>query len=273
LRRPESDPKCAMRPPMSKGRKKPKLRDLSVNPLTYEEQTALIDAVAAAAHPINSAILGAVLVEHELDTSLRKRMNITDDEEWEKIVAESGPLNSFSRKIVLGRTLRIYSDDTRENLDIVRSVRNAFAHSRRIIDFSHHLVCKELDSIKVPKGGTKTYGSVIKYPPQQRYVRLCFLLAGELMRKRTSAYERSRKRYARKSSPVYQAIAPTLGLGATGWGGPVPGVGHAQVGLPVLGLDPPRSPFDIASPSQGSQLALLSTLFQEPPKSDDKTGK
>jgi hypothetical protein len=66
LRRPESDPKCAMRPPMSKGRKKPKLRDLSVNPLTYEEQTALIDAVAAAAHPINSAILGAVLVEHEL---------------------------------------------------------------------------------------------------------------------------------------------------------------------------------------------------------------
>lgn len=96
-----------MRPPMSKGRKKPKLRDLSVNPLTYEEQTALIDAVAAAAHPMNTAILGAVLVEHELDMSLRKRMNITDDEEWEKIVDERGPLNSFSRKILIGRSLKV----------------------------------------------------------------------------------------------------------------------------------------------------------------------
>jgi hypothetical protein len=257
---------------MSKGRKKPKLRDLSVNPLSHEEQKALIDAVAAAAHPINSAILGAALVEHDLDTSLRKRMNITDDEEWEKNVAESGPINSFSRKIVLGRTLRIYSDDTRGNLDIVRNVRNAFAHSRRLIDFSHHLVCKELNKIKIPKGGKKTYGGIIKYPPQQRYVALCFLLARELTRKQTKAYERSRKRYALKSSPVSQAIASTLGLGATGWGGTVPGVGHAQVGLPVLGFDPPRSPFDIVSPSQGSQLGLLSGLLQQPPKSDDKTG-
>jgi hypothetical protein len=253
---------------MSRGRKKPKLRDLSVNPLTFEEQKALIDAVGAAAHPINIAILGAVLVEHELDESLRKRMGTTDDEEWENLVDERGPLNSFARKIALGRTLRIYSEDTRENLDVVRAIRNAFAHSRRLIDFSHDLVRKELDSIKIPKKGKKAYRDLFKEPPQRRYVNLCFRLVSELMRKRSNAYRRSSKRFARKRSPLYQALAPTLGLGT------ISGIGSPSPGLWTPGLNLPRSPADhTASPTARSQLGLLSGLFQEPPKSDDKTGK
>lgn len=60
----------------SRGAKKPKLRDLSVDRLTPQEQDDLIDAIGATSTPIAKAILGAVLVEHELEVSLRRRIGI-----------------------------------------------------------------------------------------------------------------------------------------------------------------------------------------------------
>jgi len=58
----------------NRGKTKPKLRDLSEQPLTFEEQGALLDALVAATPPIVTAILGAVMVEHELETSLRRKL-------------------------------------------------------------------------------------------------------------------------------------------------------------------------------------------------------
>src|ERR1700687_3443987 len=67
----------------NRGIKKTKLRDYSHLVLTAEERKA----VSAAAHsmdqhPIVTAILGYVLVEHELDVLLRKKFRKTDDATW-----------------------------------------------------------------------------------------------------------------------------------------------------------------------------------------------
>jgi hypothetical protein len=253
---------------MSKGRKKPKLRDLSVDPLTYDEQILLINALSAAATPISIAILGAVLVEHELDVSLRERLRISNDAEWQTLVDERGPFSSFSRKIAVGHALRIYREDFRENLDIIRAVRNAFAHSRRIIDFSHPLVGKELNSIRLLARRKRAFRKAIKKPPHQCYVDLCCLLSTELVRKRMLASDRSMKRSARKyaSSPLYKALAPTLGLGS------FTGVSNRPIlGLASLGSTlPPPPDGHTARPNQRPQLGLLSGLFAGPPKNDDK---
>ncbi|MGH6848272.1 MAG: hypothetical protein ACREC0_12795 [Methylocella sp.] len=57
----------------NRGKPKPKLRDLSRARPTDEEPKTLIDAFYTAS-PIARAIIGAVLVEHELDELLRKKV-------------------------------------------------------------------------------------------------------------------------------------------------------------------------------------------------------
>jgi DNA-binding MltR family transcriptional regulator len=134
-----------MAPSRNRGIKQPKLRDYSHLVLTAEEK----EAVAAAAHsveqhPIVMAILGYVLVEHELDILIRKKFKKRDDDTWGKLQGESGPLRSFSTKISIGHALGIYSDKLQHDLNIVRIIRNAFAHSKKLLDFDDPLIIPEL---------------------------------------------------------------------------------------------------------------------------------
>jgi len=141
----------------NRGVKKPKLRDLSQKPLTTDEQHALLDAIDLTSPPIATAILGAVLVEHELETSLRRRLFRKDDDAWDEMLAESGPFSTFARKITAGHTMGLFDEALCTNLNIVRTVRNAFAHSKRLIDFDHPLVAAELKKIEIPKLRKKTF--------------------------------------------------------------------------------------------------------------------
>lgn len=99
---------------------------------------------------ISTAILGAVLVEHELEVSLRRRLSRKDDDTWGEMLAEGGPFSTFARKIKSGYAMRVYDDAFEANLNIIRTVRNTFAHSKRLIEFDHPLVAAELKKIAVP---------------------------------------------------------------------------------------------------------------------------
>jgi hypothetical protein len=120
---------------VSRGKPKPKISDISRTPPTREE----LDALAASLesdelHPITAAILGAVLVEHELENELRRRLRCNDDT-WGELLSDIGPLRTFHSKIVMGCALRMYNDDVRFDLNIVRNIRNQFAHSKKLVSF------------------------------------------------------------------------------------------------------------------------------------------
>jgi hypothetical protein len=136
-----------MAPSRNRGVKKPKLRDYSHLALTTEEK----DAIAAVAHsieqnPIVTAILGAVLVEHELEGLLRPKFKKLDDDAWRELQSEQGPLRSFSAKIAIGFAFSLYKSKINEDMGVVRVIRNAFAHSRKLLDFDDPLIVKELMS-------------------------------------------------------------------------------------------------------------------------------
>ena len=69
---------------------------------------------------------------------------------------EDGPMN-FAVKIRLGYGLGIYGPDSRDDLDIIRHVRNLFAHSKEnmiFIDDTIIALCDEIKWInKFPWGG------------------------------------------------------------------------------------------------------------------------
>src|SRR5215469_2652966 len=121
---------------MSKSAQKPKLRDYSRITLTTEESEQLRQLLSQLEQQsIANAIIGAVMVEHELDGLLRRRFKRKDDDTWEQLVSDQGPLTSFNAKIIAGYAFGIYDKKLRDDLHIVRAIRNAFAHSKKIIDF------------------------------------------------------------------------------------------------------------------------------------------
>jgi hypothetical protein len=146
----------------NRGVKKPKLRDLSLAILTHEETRALRAAIPKA-DPIAAAILGTALVEHELDVLLRRRIPRNDNDTWEELVGENGPLGTFSAKIKMGYAFRLYDETTKHNLNILRTIRNGFAHARQIVNFNHVLVASELKKVKVLPNGTKLDQKMISH--------------------------------------------------------------------------------------------------------------
>lgn len=94
------------------------------------------------------AILGAAMLDARLESLFRSRLLGSADE----LLANGRPLGSFSVKIRLSHSLGWISDDAFKDLNIVREVRNRFAHS-----FDHDLTfddqsirdqCSNLRSIR-----------------------------------------------------------------------------------------------------------------------------
>src|SRR5215831_4699495 len=162
-----------------------KLRHLSRAQLEIADLLALSEAFFKGEHPVATAVLGAGLVEHHLDELLRSKIKRMDDKTWEMLVADNGPLNSFYSKIITGYALGIYDDGIRDNLHIVRNIRNAFAHSRKLIRFDHPAVVNELRKATrtaLPKKSWKFKAQHVDIRAPGLYMRLCYWLSNKLGR-------------------------------------------------------------------------------------------
>jgi hypothetical protein len=159
----------------SRGRKKPKLRDLSRYMPTPQEMIALERSIVDA-HPVAVAILAAVMVEHDLERLLQSRLAGYDDNLWLSLTEDNGPIGTFHRKIEMARALRIVDPTTQHNLHIVRVIRNAFAHSKVAIDFDHELILAELSDIQIPGYAKRGHRACKALKPNARtaYTKLCF---------------------------------------------------------------------------------------------------
>jgi hypothetical protein len=83
------------------------------------------------------AIVAASYVEHALEVALVASMVKLSTSERDGLFTyeRKGPLADFSSKIKLSRALGIIGPQTRADLDHVRNIRNAFAHTLQPIGF------------------------------------------------------------------------------------------------------------------------------------------
>ncbi len=248
----------------NRGQPKLKLRDLSRLPPTKEEQDALLAAITSTTAPNATAILGAVFVEHELEVSLRRRFTRNDDDTWAAMLADNGPLSTFFAKIVTGYAFRLYDEPTMDNFHIVRNIRNAFAHSKKLISFDHELIVAELSKVNTPKGRNKKHFQSLKkgIEPKAAYVALRFLLTIDLLTKRGRATAAQTRKLNRRTMQKYPYAAGLMKLLA-------PALPKGFGGLGPLSYPPPRS----GDPKASIPAGALSGLFQSPPKPDDNQDK
>jgi hypothetical protein len=100
-----------------------------------QEELDQIEEEFATDGPRGVAILASVQVEDVLGGALLQRMVELTDDEYGQLFQGTAPLATFSAKIRLGYALGIFGKKTRHDMDILRQIRNVFAHARTPVDF------------------------------------------------------------------------------------------------------------------------------------------
>lgn len=108
-------------------------------PPTLEMHNMIIGLTARGDHRA-LAITCASLLERALEEYVSSALKWPDDEaeaarEKRDFFQNDAPFATFSAKIKLGFMLGLYNKVVRDDLDTVREIRNAFAHSTSHIDF------------------------------------------------------------------------------------------------------------------------------------------
>ena len=110
-----------------------------------------------------AAILHATNLENTLESALASYLSIARSRQ-EEIFGFNGPLGTFSDKISMAQAIGIIGPVSRSNFDIIRVVRNAFAHTMRPISFSDEQISALCSFLKVPMG--VSIGKRIYTPPE-----------------------------------------------------------------------------------------------------------
>jgi hypothetical protein len=244
--------------PRNRGKNTRERRDLTTNPLTLEERNALLDALLKPPEAISKAIIGSMAVEHELEESIRRRFGKISDDDWRIVLSdESGPLGTFDRKIKLAKHLGIFDAVMKSNFDIIRDVRNLFAHSKRLIDFNHPLVAAQLKKIRAPKNAKRSFARIQKFDDgSHQFVLLCILCTGAVSKKRYATMSAAHKAWMKR-----RKLSPLGGLFSDLFGSPSP----SKTPTPTSPLRPGQT---ISGPKALTRAGLVAGLLSPPPPSD-----
>jgi len=142
-----------------------------------------------------SAILMSALVEGTLENALRKLMRgDLDDSEVDELFEGVGVASTFSGKTKLAYAFSLIGAMTRDDLDLVRIIRNEFAHSKVSLKFSRtelDTVCQrfhtpEQDHKIIPDRLLDPHSTLpaVSNPSngRHRYIVTCWTIATQLIR-------------------------------------------------------------------------------------------
>jgi DNA-binding MltR family transcriptional regulator len=133
---------------MSKKAKRRTLRDLSSSQVEVENWPEVFEEVHHTSDR-TAAIVLASWVERFLEQVIIDTLPKHDDETVGKLLRPEGALNSFFAKIHLGFALGLYDGTTVDNLEAIRKIRNAFAHTAIAIHFETEEIIEEIRKLHV----------------------------------------------------------------------------------------------------------------------------
>ncbi len=98
----------------------------------------------------SAAIIVASLTEHALETAIRNSLPPMADGDWAGLVErDDGPLLAFGPKIKIAYALQIIDQLARDDLRVLKNIRNAFAHAKKDIRFESANVAAACAALKI----------------------------------------------------------------------------------------------------------------------------
>lgn len=150
------------------------LRKLTSAPATAEHQEEFNKQTNAKADDRGVCLLISAQIENELDSAIDTALGELPTDLRDALYSQDGPLATFSRKTTMAAALRLIGPITRENLRIIRSVRNAFAHAKVPITFATAevaAICADLQHINIFDPPEDVDQS--EQPPRARFESVC----------------------------------------------------------------------------------------------------
>jgi len=134
-------------------------------------QTLEPEENAFADHSI--ALIGASVVDKGLEVAIRARLTPTEDDPEVKSIFSydhSGPLAELSARIKMAYVMKIFGPKTKKELDHIRIVRNAFAHSVNILRFEDREVSDICNLLHAPTMTAVLGQTALGDSPRARYI-------------------------------------------------------------------------------------------------------
>lgn len=165
-------------------KKKDQLRRLTRDPPSF-------DALNEAHNEIHlgsdraAAILVAAALEPYLECLILGHLPNLDEGTSAALTREGGALATFSNKIYLAYAMGLIDEITRDDLNIIRDIRNTFAHAMGHVSFANPEIQQECNKLKTDAVYKKPYlGSDQSAPPErQRYLAVGKHIEHKLIRK------------------------------------------------------------------------------------------
>jgi DNA-binding MltR family transcriptional regulator len=127
-----------------------------------------------------AAILGGTIVDNALRVALLARFRPDEKDHADLFEGEIGPLSTFAARINVAYALRIFGRKTLSDLQCIKAIRNAFAHSLMTMDFTTQqivTVCEALTSYK-----RLTLAEKQANTPKEKYINSASFITGGLKR-------------------------------------------------------------------------------------------
>jgi len=174
-------------------------KDRLAIPDTVEMQAEIMGASDRSTVIALAAFLDAAL-EWLIASNMRPQATVA---EFDETFGINGPLGSFSARIKIAYMLKLIEEPLRNQLEVIREMRNACAHSKRPISFENPELANVGKRILHPKGSFRIQGDT----PQEiksAFTAECLFLHGVLLWGRDKAIEEVRISYrkAGKASPL-----------------------------------------------------------------------
>lgn len=95
-----------------------------------------------------AAIIAGSLLEQILETAIKGRLRALSTDQHKALFGRMAPLSTFSAKIEIGFAIGLYTEATYRNLNMLRQVRNEFAHKLGALSFDHPDIAKIINDPK-----------------------------------------------------------------------------------------------------------------------------
>ncbi len=158
------------------------LRKLRLQRISMQYMDDFYKQINAEKNDRGAAILAATFLEGALEYAVSRALP-NSAANYSKLFESEGPLNSFDSKFLLADSLGILGPLTKKNLEIIKHVRNTFAHTAIPIDFSTKEIadaCIVLELLPNPKP-MRVIPRLKFDTPRQKFTGVCEIIAVALI--------------------------------------------------------------------------------------------
>jgi hypothetical protein len=172
------------------------LRELSRHLPSRPEIKKIMDGLTGK-DDLHVAIIAVSIVEAHLEQLIVRRLHRADKDFVNRLFENRGPLSDFNSKILIGEAFGLLTSPLANELHVLRTIRNSFAHAKIPLSFELEAVESAVRSLKLLTsiGGGKIPGPIaeslaVEIPPKSAFllvVQILIIIMDEIGKKKSPA--------------------------------------------------------------------------------------